>query len=174
MILIICQVHHPKNLEKRIPIFKEIYTNLSGDFPSFIKKNLPMNIYFKINAQAQDRSFLTDLEFLITKYFGPKFQKLYFQNESSQIQLLGPIGLPKTSKNQTLLRAHHIHKKSRDQFQMTKHSSFQILKAQTDVKLSLAHQKLLINLFKVISQLKNEPLTLKITQKESFLKKPKN
>ena len=52
-----------------------------------------MNTYFKINAQASYRSFPTDLEFLNTKYFGAKFQKLYFKNENAQIQLLIDLGL---------------------------------------------------------------------------------
>ena len=85
------------------------------------------------------------------------------------LQIIGPIRLPRKNRNYTVNRSHHVNKKSRDQFKLTTYSSLWIIKTTIDPNLSQKVQKDMeekfqINFFKVLSDLKkNHSINMNIS-----------
>ena len=63
-------------------------------------------------------------------------QELISKNIEFKLELVGPIPLPLKKKSYTVNRSHHINKKSRDQFRITKYGNFYIVKLTIDSRLS--------------------------------------
>ena len=137
-----------------------------------------MNLYYKLKFQSFDVFYFSDLEPILKKAFGNKYQKFVGDSFNLDLEFIGPLRLLQKNRSQTVNRSHHVNKKSRDQFKLTTHSCLWILKTQIDPSLSMKkkkeiEEKLMMNLFKVLQEVKkNKGINMNISQTKSFLQVP--